>query len=95
MLGITDAIIPILSLESGISRGFASFDSSEKRPEGKVHPVHHILKNLRMNVFEFGFGFFPNRQHLLGFKIANRFAFLLKDILPHGKCFIVDPPAKL
>lgn len=92
-LGVSETIIPIVSLESGISGSLPSLHSPEKGTESLVQSIGHILKNLGVDVVETGALCFKLGDTLALLEIGKRFLLFLPSIPALFQKFIIEPAA--
>jgi hypothetical protein len=95
ILRICETVVPALSLEPGITGVLSRFYPPEEGFECKINTHLSILKNLRMNLFQFGSFTFPLGQDLVCLIQGDRTLALLPRILPQCKSIVIDPPADL
>jgi hypothetical protein len=91
-LGIGEAVIPIVSLESGIPGSLASLHSSEKGTKGFVQSVSYILKNLGVDVIKTRALCFKLYDTMTLLEIGKRFLLFLPSIPALFQKFIIEPP---
>jgi hypothetical protein len=90
-LGIGEAVIPIVSLESGIPGSLPSLYSPEKSTKGFVQSVGHILKNLGLDIAKTRAPCFKLCDATALFEIGKRFLLFLPGILAFLQEFVIQP----
>lgn len=91
-LSVGEAVVPVISLKSGIARRLPSLHSPEKSAKGFVQSVSHILEHLRVDIIEAGALRFKLPDTLALLEIGKGFLFFLPGILALLKEFIIEPP---